>query len=76
LFANKSLRLVRNRQTTVNAIVIGDGDKIHPALAQLRIKIDRLGAAVRKIEPPEKPVFRTRTKLRVNMKIAPTHAAF
>ena len=76
LFANKSVRFVRNRQTPVNAIVIGDGDKIHPALAQLRIKIDRLGAAIRKIEPPKKPVFRTRTKLRVNVKIAPTHAAF
>src|SRR5438132_9209572 len=76
LFANKSLWFVRDCQATVNAVVIGDGHKIHPALAQLRIKIDRLGAAIGKIKPPEKPFFRARTKFRVNVKIAPTHAAF
>jgi len=76
LFANKSLRLFRNRQATINAVVIGDGDKIHPTLPQLRIKIDRFGATVRKIEPPEKPFFRTRTELGVNVKVAPAHAAF
>src|SRR5438105_10642643 len=37
LFANKRLRPFRNRQATINAVVIRDGDKIHPALPQLRI---------------------------------------
>src|SRR5207248_11437674 len=76
LFTNKSLRFISNRETTVDAVVIGNGDKIHSVLAQLRIKINRFGAAIRKIKAAEKPVFRTRTKLRVNMKIAPAHVVF
>src|SRR4029077_5787635 len=76
LFANKSQRLICNRQTTVNAVVIRDGDKIHPVLAQLRVNIKRLGATIRKIKPAEKPVFRTRAKLGMNMKIASAHVAF
>ena len=32
LFADKSVRLICDRETAIDAVVIGDSDEIHPAL--------------------------------------------
>ena len=67
LLADERPRQVRNFQTTIDRVVIGDGDVIHPALEQLLIQLRWIGIAIGKIESAEKPFFRTRTMARVNM---------
>ena len=74
LFADKSLQSISNRQTTVDGIVIGDCDEVHPTRAQLLIERNWLGAAVGEIKAAEEPFFRPSAKLGVNMKIAPAHS--
>jgi hypothetical protein len=53
LFADESARQVSDVEATIDGIVIGDGDVIHPAFAQLLVHILWIGIAVRKIEPSE-----------------------
>lgn len=76
LFTDKYVRFIRYRQTAIDTVVVGNRDEIHSALAQSRIKLGRFRAAIGKIESPKQPVFRTRTELRVNVKVAPAHTAF
>ena len=54
--------------------MIGDRDKIHPALAQQPIEIPRIGITVRKIEPPKEPFLGTRAEAGMNVEIAKAHA--
>ena len=61
-------------ETAVDRVVIGDGDEIHPAGAQLRVELPRIRVAVRKIEPAEEPFFRALAEARMNVKIAAAHA--
>jgi hypothetical protein len=76
LFTDKNVRFIRYCQTAIYAVVVGNRNEIHPELAQFRIELRWFRAAIGKIEPPEQPVFRTCTELRVNVKIAPAHSDF
>jgi hypothetical protein len=76
LFADKNVGFVCYCKTAINAVVIGDGDKIHPTLAQFRIELGRFSAAIWEIESPEQPFLRSRTELRVNVEVAPAHTVF
>jgi len=58
LFAEDYARLLCNRQATLDAVVIRERDKLHPRCPQPRIKRERIGVAVREIQPPEQPFRR------------------
>ena len=62
LLADKRVRQISDLETTVDRVVVGDGDKIHPAFDQLSIQLTRIGIGIGKIEPPKKPFFRARTE--------------
>jgi len=62
LFADKCIRQIADLETTVDRVVVGDGDKIHPAFDQLSMQLARVGIGIGKIEPPKKPFFRARTE--------------
>jgi dihydroxyacid dehydratase/phosphogluconate dehydratase len=57
LLADECSRQVRNFQATIDRIVIGNCDVIHPAFAQLFIQLFWIGIAVGKIEAAKKPFF-------------------
>ena len=63
-----------NREATVDRVVIGDGDEIHPGRFRIGIKFFRIGIAVGKIEPAKEPILRAIAKLRMQMEIATAHA--
>ena len=67
LLADKRPRQIADRQATVDRVVIGDCDEIHPALDQLRMQLPGIGIAVGEIEPPEQPLFGARTEAGVNV---------
>jgi len=67
LFADEGPRQVRNFQATIDRIVIGNSNVIHPTFAQLFIQLLWIGIAVGKIEAAEKPFFRARTMARMDM---------
>lgn len=67
LFADKSARQVRNLEATVDRIVIGDGDEIHPAFEQLLVQLFWVRITVGKIQTAKEPFFRARAVARVNM---------
>ena len=67
LLADESPRQMRNFQATIDRIVIGNGDVIHPMFTELFIQLLRIGIAVGKIESAEKPFFRPRTMAGVDM---------
>src|SRR6266480_1918824 len=73
LLADERVRQIADRQTTVDRVVIGDGDEIHPALDQLSMELARVGIGVGKIKPAEKPFFRARAEAGVNVKITFAH---
>src|SRR6266480_3574447 len=73
LLADERVGQIADRQTTVDRVVIGDGDKVHPALDQLPMKLARVGIGVGKIKPAEKPFFRARAEARVNVKVTFAH---
>src|SRR2546421_1056539 len=69
LFTNERVGQIADRQTTVDRVVVGNGDEIHPALDQLSMELARVGIGVGKIKPAEKPFFRARAEPRVNVKV-------
>src|SRR5438552_426565 len=69
LLADERVGQIADRQTTVDRVVIGDGDEIHPALDQLSMEFARVGIGVGKIKPAEKPFFRARAETGVNVKV-------
>ena len=73
LFADKGARPITDLQATLDRIVVGNGDVIHPRFEQLAMQFLRIGIAVRKIETTEEPFFRARAVARMNMKIALAH---
>ena len=73
LFADERIRQVANLETTLDRVVIGDGDVIHAALAQLLIKPARIGVAIGKLQPAKEPFFRARAVARVDVEVALAH---
>src|SRR5438552_15385662 len=73
LLADKRVRQIANLQTTVDRVVVGEGDEVHSALEQLPMQLARVGIRIRKIESAEKPFFRARAKARVNVEITFAH---
>src|SRR5437870_5118465 len=69
LFTNERVRQIANGQTTVDRVVIGDRDEIHPALEQLSMQLPRIGIGIGEIEPPEKPFLGPVAEARVNVEI-------
>jgi hypothetical protein len=67
LLADEGPAQVRNFQTAIDRVVIGNGNVIHPTFAQLFIQLLWIGVAVGKIESAKKPFFRARTMARVDM---------
>src|SRR5215472_9132815 len=57
LFADKGVWQITDLETTLDRIVITDGDEIHPALEQLAMQLAWIRIAVRKIQPAEQPFF-------------------
>ena len=55
LLADECARLVRDFEATLDAVVVGDGDEIHPARAKQVVEFPGLGIAVGKIEPARDP---------------------
>src|SRR5437867_620707 len=49
LFTDERVGQIANGQATVDRVVIGDGDKIHPALEQLSMQLPRTGIGVGEI---------------------------
>ena len=62
LLADKRVREIADLQTTVDCVVVGNGDETHSALDKLSMELARVGIGIWKIKPPEKPFFRARTK--------------
>src|SRR5947207_4298791 len=75
LLADEGAGQVANLETTLDRIVIGDGDVIHGALAQLLIEPARVGVAVGKLQSSKEPFFRARAVARVDMEVAFAHGA-
>ena len=62
LLANKRVRQIADLQTTVDCVVVSNGDETHSALDKLSMELARVGIGIWKIKPSEKPFFRARTK--------------
>jgi hypothetical protein len=73
LLANECVGQVRETQATVDRVVVGQRKEIHSRSLQLGVQLARIGVAVRKIEPPEEPFFRTVAVTRMEMEIALAH---
>ena len=73
LLADECVGQISDRQTTVDRVVVGDGDKIHPAFHQLSMELARVGIGVGKIEPAEQPFFRAGAESGVNVKVTFAH---
>ena len=73
LLAYKSIRQCRNRQTSLDGVVVGDGNKVHPRRLGAPVQLERIGVAIGKIKPAEEPVFRSITELRMKVEIAAAH---
>jgi hypothetical protein len=58
---------MRNFPATIDGVVIGNGNVIHPTFTQLLIQLLWIGIAVGEVESAEKPFFRARTMARVDM---------
>ena len=74
LFADEGVRQIGNLKAALDAVVIGDGDEIHPFRAQRGVKIFWMRIAVGKIEAAKKPFFRALAEARMNVKIAAAHS--
>src|SRR6266513_1484192 len=46
---------IADLQTTVDCVVVGNGDETHFALDKLSMELARVGIGIWKIKPPEKP---------------------
>jgi len=57
LLADEGPRQVRNFQATIDRVMIGNGNVIHPTFAQLFVQVLWIGIAIGKIESAEKPFF-------------------
>ena len=64
---------VRDLEVAVDRVVIGDGDEIHPAFAEQPIELARIAVAIREIETPEEPLFRTVAEAGMNVQVAAAH---
>ena len=73
LLADKRVGQIADFETTVDRVVVGDSDKIHPALQQLSMQLAGIGIGVGKIKPAEKPFFRARAEAGVNVKVTFAH---
>jgi hypothetical protein len=73
LLANKRVRQIANLQTTVDRVMVGNGNEIHSAFEQLAMQFARIGIGIGKVEPPEKPFLRAGAVTRVNVKITFAH---
>ena len=71
---DKSISEIRYFQIAVDRVVVGDRDKIHPALAQEPMEIPWVAITVRKVESSKEPFFGTRTETGMNVEIATAHA--
>jgi hypothetical protein len=60
LFTYKDITMFVDLQTTIDRVVIGDGDEVHPACFEIPTEFVRLGVAVREIKPPKEPFLRSR----------------
>jgi hypothetical protein len=74
LLADKSMTVLAYFEISIDRVVIGDRDKIHPAFPQQPVELLRIGATVRKIEAPEEPFLGTRAAAGMNVEIAKAHA--
>ena len=52
LLADECVRQVRDLEATVDRVVIGDGDEIHPARL-IAMQLPRIGIAIGKVKTPE-----------------------
>jgi hypothetical protein len=57
LLADEGPWQVRNFQATIDRVMIGNGNVIHPTFAQLFVQVLWIGIAIGKIESAEKPFF-------------------
>src|SRR5215471_20612084 len=73
LLTDERVGQVSNFQAAVDRVVISDGYKIHSAFAKLSMERTRIGVRVRKIKPPEEPLFGAGAEAGVNVKITLAH---
>src|ERR1043166_578106 len=68
-FADEGARQVGDLEISIDRVVVGNGDEVHPAFAQQAVQFARVAVAVGKIESAKKPFFRARAETRMNVKI-------
>ncbi len=89
LLTDKCIGMRGNRETTLDGVVVGDGDEVHPAALDgvvvgdgdevhpgflgADVKIERIGVAIGEIEPAKDPILGSIAEFRVQMKVAAGH---
>src|SRR2546423_5904811 len=72
-FADEGSGQVGDLKISLDRVVVGNGDEIHPAFAEQAMRFARVAVAVGKIEPAEEPFFRAGAETRMNVKVAAAH---
>jgi len=69
LLGEKDAGKIGDLEAPLDAVVIGDGDEIHAALAQQGVKLARIGIAVRDIKPAQEPLGGTSAEAGVDVEV-------